>query len=301
MSVAPSPWRRQREVGSHAALRLMRWLSLGLGRAVSRWVLPLIALYYLVAAPAPRRASSSYLARALPRQPTARDTLRHFHCFASTVHDRAYLLTDRFDAFDIQMQGVQHVDRLLADGAGGFLVGAHLGSFEVLRAVARGPLAGGRPYPIAMAMYEDNARQINAALAALPGAVPPQIIALGRPQSMLEVREALAANTLVGFLADRRLGGEPALSLPFLGATAHFPLGPFRLAAALRSRMLLMLGLYLGGARYEVSFVPLADFRTGTARSAAVEEAAHCYAARLEAACRAHPYNWFNFYDFWAA
>ena len=30
-----------------------------------------------------------------------------------------------------------------------------------------------------------------------------------------------------------------------------------------------------------------------------VAEAFGRYAARLEAVCRAHPYNWFNFYDFW--
>ncbi|HYI82157.1 MAG TPA: hypothetical protein VEX11_02980, partial [Acetobacteraceae bacterium] len=32
----------------------------------------------------------------------------------------------------------------------------------------------------------------------------------------------------------------------------------------------------------------------------AVERAAR-YAARLGEVCRAHPYNWFNFHDFWEA
>ncbi len=34
-------------------------------------------------------------------------------------------------------------------------------------------------------------------------------------------------------------------------------------------------------------------------RDAAVQEAVRRYAAELERACRAHPYNWFNFFDFW--
>ena len=36
-------------------------------------------------------------------------------------------------------------------------------------------------------------------------------------------------------------------------------------------------------------------------RNAAAAAAAQSFAARLEAYCRIAPYNWFNFFDFWAA
>jgi hypothetical protein len=100
---APADWAQRDERGSRAALTLMRWLSLGLGRSVSRLVLPFIALYFLLAAPAARRASRAYLARALGRPATWIDVLRHFHAFASTVHDRVFLLNDRFDQFAIEV------------------------------------------------------------------------------------------------------------------------------------------------------------------------------------------------------
>ena len=64
-----------------------------------------------------------------------------------------------------------------------------------------------------------------------------------------------------------------------------------------------MLGLYRGGRCYRVVFAPLADFR-GTAageRAAEVEAAVVRYARLLEQHCRTDPYNWFNFFDFWAA
>ena len=41
----PAEWAQRDERGSHAALTLMRWLSLALGRTASRLVLPFIALY----------------------------------------------------------------------------------------------------------------------------------------------------------------------------------------------------------------------------------------------------------------
>ena len=63
-----------------------------------------------------------------------------------------------------------------------------------------------------------------------------------------------------------------------------------------------MAGLYLGTNRYRVVFEPLADFSDvpREARAAAVRAAIERYAQALERLCRAHPFNWFNFYDFWA-
>ncbi len=304
MSVsAPADWVQRDERGSQSALTLMRWLSLGLGRTLSRLILPFIALYFLVAAPAARRASLGYLSRALGRPATWIDALRHFHAFASTVHDRAFLLNDRFDQFDIDFEGTDEVDRALATAPGAFLVGAHFGSFEVLRAATRSAAAQGRRYDVTMVMYEDNARRINAALAAMNPQAVPHIISLGHADAMLQVQQALDDGQLVGFLADRTLAKQPTLSVPFLGAAAPFPLGAFRLAALLRRRVLLMQGIYLGGRRYRVRFAPIADFASlpPGGRDAAVHEAARRYAAELEHACRLHPYNWFNFFDFWKA
>ena len=62
---------------------------------------------------------------------------RHFLCFASVIHDRLYLINDRHELFDIRVHNQQLIDDLVARGEGAFLIGAHLGSFEVLRAVGR--------------------------------------------------------------------------------------------------------------------------------------------------------------------
>jgi len=64
-----------------------------------------------------------------------------------------------------------------------------------------------------------------------------------------------------------------------------------------------MAGLYAGGARYDVLFEPLADFSERLSdpaeRERRIRAALESYVARLEALCRAYPYNWFNFHDFW--
>jgi predicted LPLAT superfamily acyltransferase len=75
-----------------------------------------------------------------------------------------------------------------------------------------------------------------------------------------------------------------------------------RAAAILKRPVLFMLGLYCGERRYCIVFAPLADFSNvaGAERAAAIETAVRRYAQLLEQYCRSHPYNWFNFFDFWS-
>lgn len=289
-------WMQHKERGSFFLLQLMSRISLFFGRRLSRIVVYGIALYFLLAVPAARKASRSYLARALERPATWVDLYRHILAFASTIHDRFYLLNDQADLFDIQVFGAGPIIELQRQNQGALLFGAHMGSFEVL-------LNHGRSHRFnsCIAMYPENARQLNRALAAINPAAITGIIALGQMDSMLTIHHKLETGALVGVLADRAAGPDQYLSLPFLGAPARFPTGPFRMAAMLGCPVYFMTGLYCGGNRYEVHFEPLADFAEvpRNQRDAAVRETLQKYVATLERHCRAAPYNWFNFFDFW--
>jgi hypothetical protein len=290
-------WRQQQEKSHLAILRLMVWISLTFGRQIGRVVLYGIAAYYVLFAAAARRASRAYLGRALGRWAEWSDGFRHVLSFASTIHDRIYLLNDRFDLFDIEVVGAEGLLSSLQKQPGALLIGAHLGSFEVLRAVGRGR-AG---LKVAMLMYAENARKINATLAAINPAATEDIIELGRMDSMLVARDRLDQGYVVGMLADRGLGDDATVDCEFLGEMAPFPVGPWRMAAMLRRPVFFMAGLYLGGNRYRIHFERLADF-SATPRgeaAAAIEAAQRHYAARLAHYCRLAPYNWFNFFDFW--
>ncbi len=285
-------WRRNPERSRRWVLRLMSWIALRLGRPVARLALHAITPYYLLFAPAARRASRDFLARALGRPARLADLYRHFYGFATTVLDRIYLLHGRFELFEIELYGEQPLREQMQRGVGALLAGAHLGSFEALR--ARGRRSTG--LRVAMVMYEDNARMLNEMLAAISPDARQDVIALGKFDSMLRVRDCLAEGGAVGVLCDRGLGDDEQIALPFLGAPARFPLGPMRMAALLRCRVWFMAGLYLGGKRYALQFEPIADF---AAAPQAPEAALAAYVACLERHCRAAPYNWFNFYDFW--
>lgn len=278
-----------------ATLRLGVWLALRLGRTLARVLLAPVCLGFVIASPAARAASKGYLTRVLGRPPRAQEVLRHFFTFGTTVLDRVYLLNDETHRFEITLHGEAIVAEILAQGGGCLLLGAHHGSFEVLRLV-------GRRQPglrVSLAMYEATGRKIGAALNAINPHLAPRIIGLGAPGAMIEIRDCLDQGGFVGMLADRTLPSDSTIGVNFLGAPAAFPTGPARLAALLRPPVVLMIGLFRGGNRYEIHFERLAAPASAKPEPEEVTRLIAHYVARLEHYCRAAPYNWFNFFDFW--
>ncbi|MEQ1602534.1 MAG: acyl-CoA synthetase [Methylophilaceae bacterium] len=290
-------WVHNKERSNMFMMRVMTWISLRMGRRIARAVLHMIALYFLLFAPASRQASRAYLRLALGRPARCRDLYQHFFTFAATIHDRVYLVNRRFDLFDFEVHGLDTLNDLLANGKGLFLMGAHLGSFEAIRAL-------GRKDPnlrVVMVMHEDNAKKINAMLTAINPEAALDIIGLGHIDSMIKLQERLDEGYVVGMLGDRTPGNDPLYPVQILGTEASLPSGPFRLAALLKRPVVFMTGLYMGGNRYSIHFEALADFSniTRSERDAALQTAITRYATLLDQYCRKAPYNWFNFFDFW--
>ncbi|HZP94017.1 MAG TPA: acyl-CoA synthetase [Burkholderiales bacterium] len=289
-------WLEQRERSTAAALHALVWAARKLGRRAGRAILLPVCLYFLFFAPRARRASRDYLRRVLGRPPRLLELFRHFYSFGTAALDRVFFLAGRLDLFDIRVAG----ESLLLDrrraGGGCFLLGAHLGSFEVLRALGR--KMGLR---VNLLMFERNAQKVARIARAIDPDFDSHVIALGAPDSMLKVEACLARGEWVGMLGDRTLYDAGRVRVSFLGAPAFFPTAPFRIAAMLGRPIVLMAGLYRGDSRYDLCFEELLAVQQSDAgRDERIRAWAARYAARLEHYCRQAPYNWFNFYDFWA-
>jgi len=283
----PAPeWVNRPERGSAQAIRFIAWVATSLGRPAARLLLYPICLYFLAFSAATRSASLEYLGKVLGRKAGLADAFRHYHCFAAVLLDRIFLLNGQFSRFDVRTHGEEIVDELLAAGKGCVLLGAHFGSFEILR-------CGGktRGLKVNMVMYEENARKTGSLMHAVNPDLQADIIALGRVDSILQVEAALARGECVGMLADRTLERTGTVACRFLGELARLPTGPLRIAAMLKRPVALMFGVYLGGNRYEIHIERFAE--------PTLEASMQRYAERLEHYCRRAPYNWFNFYDFW--
>ena len=290
-------WFQQAERGSPLALRIILWVALNMGRRASRALLYPITAYFLLFAPQSRHHSRNYLRRVLEREPRLADLARHLHSFAAVILDRVFLLAGQDACLDIRVHNreafLEHVD----SGRGAILLGAHLGSFEALRALA----VGKYDFPVRVLMYNDHNQSITQFLEALNPEVAASVIPLGRTETLIQARECLDRGELIATLGDRVAESDKMVACNFLGDTALFPQGPLLLAAVLKVPVILCFGLYRGGNRYDIFFEPFAetiDAPRGQ-RDQVLAQWVQRYADRLEARVREAPYNWFNFYDFW--
>jgi predicted LPLAT superfamily acyltransferase len=290
-------WLRYGERGSVFAYRLIGRIALLLGRPLTRWLLYPICLYYMAFNRATVRASRNYLGRLLGRAPRFAEVFRHHFTFAAVLLDRAYIYAGQTDRFDLRLHGSREYLDLMARGRGCLMLSAHIGSFDLVRTTGTR-----RDLVVNMLMYEDNARNLATVIDSFhTAAVPRRIIPIGRVDSLIIAKERLDAGEVVGILADRVVGGERTVRVPFLGAPAVLPAGPFLAASALGVPVVLFVCLYRGGNRYDLYLETLADhIQINRRHPEEIERWASRYAERLEHYCRLAPYNWFNFYDYWA-
>ncbi|MDB5411829.1 MAG: hypothetical protein JWR10_164 [Rubritepida sp.] len=296
---AARDWTATPERGSIALARLMVWISRTLGWHAGQLILYPITAYFLAFSPRQRAEARLYLHRALGRAAGLRDLFRLYFAFASTILDRVWLVSGRTGDFTFEFRGLEALRETIDAGRGCLLFGAHFGSFEALRAVAD----AGCPVELSVLMHQANAVRARTVFDALGNSDrATAVIPLGTADAMLRVRECLERGGLVGLLADRAPHGERMQSVDFLGHAAPLPTGPHVLAAVLGAPVMLAFGIWRGPRRYELRFEPFLDEvapRGRSGRDAAVADSAARYAARLEELCRAFPYNWFNFHDFW--
>ena len=290
-------WTGLPERGSLTSLRSLAWIAMHIGRWAARLLLYPITFYFVVTAGAARRTSYEYLKQIRGCSAHWWHVFRHFHCFAATILDRVYLLRGEFQRFDVKLHGKEVLHHRMESGKGCILLGSHLGSFEVLRALG----VMQRNFPLKVLMDATHNQNITRFLDALNPVIAGTVIAPDRADTLLTVRESLDAGFFVGTLGDRVSSDVKTTRCQFLGRPAAFPVGPIVLAAMTRCPVILFFGLYRGKNHYEIYFEHFADeiSLNRDRRAEDIQLWMQRYAERLEHYTRLAPYNWFNFYPFW--
>lgn len=290
-------WITQKERSTGFWLRTIVWIALRLGRPIARALLYPITAYFLIFADRSRQASAAYLTRIFDRTPWGKEIFRHYHTFAETLLDRVFVFADRDEFFQIRIHGFDLLERLITDKQGFLLVGAHVGSFEILRGLG----LRHKGLSVKALVYGENSPKINAIFRTLNPDLFKDIVYVGSASALLGLDEHVARGGVVALLGDRSVHGEKRVLCRFLGEEAWFPAAPVLLANLFKVPVILFVCLHKGDARYDVHFELLAD-RVAFSRDERDEKIRECmqhYADRLEHYCREAPYNWFNFYDFW--
>ncbi|MFL9964692.1 glycosyltransferase [Paraburkholderia sediminicola] len=302
-------WWRVAERGSHLGMALLALSCKLFGRRfTSLWLHPVVA-YFLLTGRAARGASADYfrhLGAAAPQGETPRpgwlSAYRHMLAFAQSGFDKLAAWSGRVDEADVKFDDRSAFEALVSSGKGALVIGAHLGNLEMTRALA----THGAHAKVTAVVYTEHARRFNSVLASAHSEFARHLLEVGDfgPETAVLMQQRVDAGELLVIVGDRVPAHEAGRTTHarFLGASAPFAQGPYVLAHALGCPVYLLFCLKERDG-YHLYFEPFAERIELPRRERAQHLAtwAQRYAARLEHYCRKAPYQWFNFFDFWAS
>ena len=292
-------WIGRPEGGSRLAIRMLTAFALACGRGPARVALYAVALYFMLRRGPERCASRAFLGRVNGRPATTAEVYRHILSFSRVTLDRLFLLHEGTERFEIECTGIEEAHATMTPNRGMLMFGAHFGSYEVMRV-----LGLQRPDLQFRAVIDlVQAPAMSQQLTSLNTKLASTVINARQsgPAVALAIKEGLDHGAAVTLLADRARPGGRIVEADFLGSRAPFPAAPWEIATALGAPVVLCFGAYLGGNRYHVHFELVAE-RVVRERAGGppLSEWVQKFADRLAAQVKRAPYNWFNFYDFWA-
>jgi len=266
----------------------------GLGTAYS--LLPFVTAWYRWFVPAATRPLKALYTRLGYNPQQSRKLIRkNLIIFGQTLLDKFALLTGAPTRLSIEHDGIENLEQLIADGQGGILVSAHLGNWE-----AAGHLLKRLNAPVNILMYDGESQQMKQFLERYNRQRSFNIITIQPDLSHIyELSAALRRNELICLHADRFRPGNRTFEATFLGSGAHFPAGPFLLAAKLRAPVSFVMAMKEGKDHYHFFASPARTY--GGRGDTGARQLLCDYVAVLEEKVKAYPEQWFNYYDFWEA
>jgi predicted LPLAT superfamily acyltransferase len=305
----PRPWWGIAERGSALGMTLLALSCRLFGmRFTALWLHPVVA-YFLLTGRAARHASRDYFTHlqqvALPGVKTPRpgwlSAYRQMLAFAQSGLDKLAAWSGQVNTADVRFDDPKPFEALIASGRGALVIGAHLGNLEMTRALA----TRGAHAKVTAIVYTEHARRFNRVLASANSEFAQRLVEVSDfgPETAMMMQERVDAGELLVIVGDRVPANESGRTTEarFLGETAPFAQGPYVLAHALGCPVYLFFCIKERPG-YRLYFEPFAERIDLPRRERAQHLAAWAqrYAARLEHFCCKAPYQWFNFFDFWA-
>lgn len=302
---APSHWSGLGERGLYCGLWLLALVYRVAGRrACLAALLPVVAFFH-ASGRQQREASREFLARVAcvngAPPPGRLAGFRHSLGFARKALDTFAAWIGRIGPAEVEIATPDVMVEAAAERRGLVLVVSHLGNVELSRAVLD-PERRARTTVLVHTRHAENYNRILRRFRPEAAVNLLEVTEIG-PGTAVALQELAERGHWVAIAGDRTpVGtGRRVSRVPFLGADAAFPQGPYLLAHLLQCPVYLLFCLREEG-RHRVYLEKFAERielpRRGKEEALAFYAA--CYAERLEAYCRRAPLQWYNFFDFWA-
>ncbi len=262
-------------------------------------LLTLVALLYTLFDRVGGAALRSFRKRAGFSASSIRHLYKHFFTFGMSLIDRVAFVNFKKSPYTFTFDNESHIVDALAHGKGVIAVSAHIGNWEMA-----GNLLADHFDSCIHAVILDNERQkIKAVFKETTERRRFNIIPISNDglKMMVPIKDALNHNEIVCFHGDRVFDSS-RVSIPFLGEPAEFPIGPFQIAAITGAPIITVFMLKTSMYHFTTTAsTPIYfDDITRENREAHIKKAMESYVSFMENIVKKHPYQWFNFYDFWA-
>ena len=257
-------------------------------------------------------AASAGPAPGAPCIPQAGSTLKHIVSFALLLTEKVAVWAGKFSFKQVSFAGedVRELQAAVSRKQGCLIIISHAGNSELLRALVDADKTG-LTQPLTVHVVYDM--EISGGFVSLLHKVNSRAtfntIDANRitPQTIAFMQERLAAGDCIAIAGDRTgAHSNRFITLPFLGKSARFSYGTFLLAALLDVPTYFVFGMRKRDLSLRSRYVMSAcrnAFSFGCPRrerEERIKKTAAAFAQELERRCLTHPYQWYNFFDFWA-
>lgn len=256
--------------------------------------LALIVIYFIPFAPKATRCIWKYnrRIRRLSLSASLKELYCHYYVFGQTLIDKIAIKGGLAEQYHFEFENYNRFLEIINGTQGVVMIGAHVGCWE-----AGAGFFGKYGKKINIVMLDAEHQNIKEVLdKSAEQENNYKIIALNQDaiSAMLQMKVALNNGEYVCFNGDRFIDERTSEKSSFLGHSAAFPIGPFRIAAKCGVPVVFYYSMREPGRTYRFIF----EEATATGRNEA-KQLAQQYIASLENVVRKYPRQWFNFYDFW--
>ncbi|CAA0091595.1 Uncharacterised protein [Zhongshania aliphaticivorans] len=275
-----------------------------------RWLFIIILFpvmfFYFVLRRDARHASIQYLEKmhrvdnTFPK-PKLHHSFYHFWSFGLSLLDKFSVWMGNIRREDVTIHGDNYISDMINQGQGGVIFTSHLGNFEICHALSEGH----NGMKLTVLHHSRHTAKFNEVLSRYSGDSQVELMQVGDLNigTAIRLSEKITQGEFIAVASDRTPINNPKAVkiIDFLGQPAAFPTGPFSMALTLQCPILALHCIKLKG-RYHIYFEPLfeGEITNRKQRSLALDTLMKKHVYRLEYFCKLAPWQWFNFYPFWA-
>lgn len=298
-------WSELGERGSYLGLWLLAMIYRVFGRTICLVVMSPVVLFFFITGRDQRKASIDFLNKAwklgmIDQPASAMASLKHFMTFGAAALDKFAAWTGNISIDQVDGADSALMREAMDSQRGGFIMTAHLGNVEVIRAVA----SLSNRFKINVLVHTANAVRFNQLIQNFTQSSTVQLFQVTQigPDTAMILQAAVDRGEWVVMVGDRVPVSNHARVTwtNFMGEIAPFAQGPHILGSLLQCPVYLLFCLRIDG-RFRIFFEPFAEriVLSRKTREQAIAASVSAFAARLEHYVRLAPFQWFNFFDYW--